>query len=81
MTNFTENYLNQLDEAFVGDTHRTTVNGIEFQYWPDFKYRCSLAKNLKTGEIAKISGSGYIHQDLTVRKAIARVFRLPSFRK
>ena len=59
----------------------TTVNGITFEYWGDFVRRATMARNTETGEIKAISSSGYISNDLTVRKAIALVFHLPTFRK
>lgn len=62
-------------------TYTTTVQGIPFSYKADFIKRGTLATNEVTGETKQISFSGYIHKDLTVRKAIAAVFGLPSFRK
>lgn len=62
-------------------TYTATVQGIPFSYKADFIKRGALATNEVTGETKQISFSGYIHKDLTVRKAIAAVFGLPSFRK
>ena len=59
----------------------TTVAGIDFEYWGDFVYRGTIARNLTTGEQKPISGSGYVSNELTVRKAIAQAFQLPTFRK
>lgn len=59
----------------------TTVNGIKFEVWSDFVARATFARNTETGEEKPISNSGYIHNDLTVRKAIAFRFQLPTFRK
>lgn len=59
----------------------TTVNGIKFEVWSDFVARATFARNTDTGEEKSISSSGYIHNDLTVRKAIAVRFQLPTFRK
>lgn len=56
------------------------VNGLHFQVWSDFGYRCTSACCLETGEAKVIHSSGYIHKDLTVRKAIAACFSLPTFR-
>lgn len=58
-----------------------TVNGIEFEVYSDFLKRGTYATNKQTGETKQIQGKGYIHKDLTVRKAIAQVFQLPTFRK
>lgn len=62
-------------------TYTTTVQGIPFSYKADFIKRGTLTTNEVTGGTKQISFSGYIHKDLTVRKAIAAVFGLPSFRK
>lgn len=59
----------------------TTINGIEFEYYSDFIARATFARNTQTGVTKKIRGGGYIHKDLTVRKAIAQVFGLQTFRK
>lgn len=64
-----------------GQTHTTTVQGITFSYFSDFGYRGTFAINEATGETKQISSQGYIHKDLTVRKAIAASFGLSSFRK
>ena len=64
-----------------GNTHSTTIQGNPFTYFSDFGYRGTFAINEVTGEIRQISFSGYIHKDLTVRKAIAASFGLTSFRK
>lgn len=65
----------------TGTINTTTVNGIRFEFWSDFIMRATFAKNLETGEIKEIHGSGYIHKDLTARKAISYAFHLPTFRK
>ncbi len=59
----------------------TTVNGIEFEVYSDFIKRGTFATNRQTGETKQIQGNGYLHNDLTVRKAIALVFHLQTFRK
>ena len=60
---------------------KTTVQGVEYEVWGDFFARATFAKNVVTGEIKRISSSGYISNDLTVRKAIAVFFNHVSFRK
>lgn len=59
----------------------TTVCGTEYQVYSDFIKRATIAVNTATGENKVIKSSGYIHNDLTVRKAIALIFGLESFRK
>ena len=65
----------------TGTIRTTTVNKQEFAFWADFIRRGTMAKNVATGETKQISSSGYVHKDLTVRKAIASKFGLPTFRK
>lgn len=57
-----------------------TVMGSEYKVWSDFIARGTFAENCD-GQVKQISWSGYVHNDLTVRKAIASVFGLASFRK
>ena len=64
-----------------GTVRTTTVNGINFEVWSDFIRRGTFAMNIKTGEVKQISFSGYIHADLTTRKAIANTFGIATFRK
>lgn len=59
----------------------TTVNGTKYEVWSDFNARGTFAKNTVTGEEKQLCGSGYIHNDLTVRKAIAARFNEKTFRK
>lgn len=56
------------------------VEGRSYEVWSDFIARATFAK-APNGEIKKLCGSGYIHNDLTVRKAIANVFGHKTFRK
>lgn len=58
----------------------TTVQGKQYKIYDDFIKRCTLAED-ENGTIKPISASGYISNDLTVRKAIARHFGHISFRK
>jgi hypothetical protein len=65
-------------------TNSTTnrgVGGQTFETYSDFSKRGTFARNTETGEVRQISWSGYIRNDLTVRKAIARAFNLSTFRK
>lgn len=63
-----------------GTVRTTTVNGKEFKVWSDF-IACGTFAEDSEGNIKQISGGSYISNDLTVRKAIALVFKLPTFRK
>lgn len=56
------------------------VQGIEFVVYSDFIARATFAENTETGEVKAISSSGYLSNDLSIRKAIARRFGLASFR-
>lgn len=56
------------------------VAGKQYKVWSDFMVRGTFAED-ENGTVKKLCGSGYIHNDLTVRKAIACAFRLPTFRK
>lgn len=58
----------------------TKVNGQTYKVWSDFCKRGTFAEN-ENGEVKQLCGSGYIHNDLTVRKAIAAVYGLKTFRK
>lgn len=64
----------------TGNIRTTTVQGAIYEVWSDYFNRCTYAKNAD-GVTKAISNSGYIHNDLTVRKAIACVFGHSSFRK
>lgn len=59
----------------------TMVQNIMFDYWGDTFDRCTYARNCETKEIKVIKHSGYLTNDLSVRKAIANAFGLESFRK
>lgn len=61
-------------------TREAIVNGKTFKVWSDFIMRGTFAED-ENGTVKQISYSGYIRNDLTVRKAIATAFNLPTFRK
>lgn len=61
-------------------TRTTHVNGKKFEVWGDFIKRGTFAKD-ENGTVKQLSASGYISNDLTVRKAIAIKFGLSTFRK
>lgn len=58
----------------------TTVQGETYTVWDNYMKRGTFAQN-EAGEVKQIKHSGYITNDLTVRKAIAASFNLKSFRK
>lgn len=63
-----------------GQVRICTVMGKQYKVWSDFIKRGSFAED-SDGVVKQISWSGYIHNDLTVRKAIAGAFGLTSFKK
>lgn len=58
----------------------TNVQGTEFRVYSDFIARATYAENTETGEVKVIKSSGYLSNDLSIRKAIACCFGLASFR-
>lgn len=60
---------------------QTTVNGKKYNYWGDSIKRAEIAEDVETGEVKAIRYNGYLSNDLSVRKAIAITFGLPTFRK
>ena len=59
---------------------KTIVAGKTFKVWADYIIRGMLAED-ESGNVKKIHGSGYLNNDLTIRKAIANSFGLTTFRK
>lgn len=64
----------------IGDLRETTVEGHTYKYWGDTYFRGMYAED-ENGIIRMIHSSGYITNDLTVRKAIAATFGHDTFRK
>lgn len=62
------------------NTRTTTVAGKTYTVWSDFVKRGTFAAD-EEGNEKQLRGSGYIHNELTVRKAIAIAYNLPTFRK
>ena len=60
------------------DTYR--VNGRLFMVWSDFRMRATYAQDLGSLSTRTLSRNGYISNELTVRKAIARAYGMNSFR-
>lgn len=65
----------------TGTIKTTTVMGVTYEVWSDFIKRATFAKNIDTQEIKKIHGSGYLKNDLSIRKAISMAYETESFRK
>lgn len=53
----------------------------KINYWADIIERAEIAEDIETGEVKAIRYNGYLSNDLSVRKAIAMTFGLPTFRK
>lgn len=51
-----------------------------FKVWADFIQRGMFAED-ENGTVKMIHSSGYLNNELTIRKAIANTFGLESFRK
>ena len=61
-------------------SHEVTVNGNKYKVWSDDNSKGTFAED-KNGKVLPISSSGYIHKDLTVRKAIANTFKEDTYRE
>ncbi len=59
---------------------KTTVDGKVFEVWSDFIKKATFAKD-ENGDVKAIKTGGYLHNDLSIRKAIANTFNLKTFRK
>ena len=59
----------------------TQVCGISFTTYDDFIERATFAIDNNTGITKAIKRNGYLGNDMSIRKAIATVFGLPTFRK
>jgi hypothetical protein len=69
-----------MEHSIIGTKRMVTVNSKEYEVFSDFIQRATFAISEDGAEKA-IKRSGYIHNELTVRKAIALAFGLESFRK
>jgi hypothetical protein len=63
-----------------GSIKNITVGGKVYKVWSDFIMRATYAEN-ENGVVKRIKDSGYLSNELTIRKAIAIFFGLTSFRK
>lgn len=64
----------------IGTVKNITVGGKVYKVWSDFIMRATYAEN-ENGEVKSIKSSGYLSNELSIRKAIAIFFGLASFRK
>ena len=64
----------------TGTIKMITVQGKEYKVWSDYIMRGTYAED-ENGVKKMIRGSGYLSNELSIRKAIACAFCLPSFRK
>lgn len=64
----------------TGTIKNITVGGKIYKVWSDFRMRSTYAEN-ENGEIKTIKSSGYLSNELSIRKAIAICFGLASFKK
>ena len=64
----------------TGTIKNITVGGKVYKVWSDFRMRATYAEN-ENGEVKRIKSSGYLNNELSIRKAIAICFGLASFRK
>lgn len=62
-------------------TEQHTVAGKSFTVYSDIILRGTFATNDQTGEVKQIKSSGYLSNELSIRKAIAQAFKLDTFRK
>lgn len=63
-----------------GKTTIHQVAGRIYEVWSDFIERATFSRD-EDGTIKRLCRGGYIHNDLTVRKAIALAYGAPTFRK
>lgn len=63
-----------------GQAKEVVVGGKSYKVWSDFIMRSTYAES-ESGEVKKIKDSGYLSNELSIRKAIAIFFGLASFRK
>lgn len=75
------NGIIEREETKMRSTERkTTIKGKEYKVWSDFIIRGTFAED-ENGVTKCIRSSGYLSNDLAIRKAIARAYALTSFRK
>lgn len=59
----------------------TTVNGKTYYVVSDSFLRSTKARDILTGETKTLREGGYLTNNLSIRKAIASAFGLPTFKK
>ena len=81
MRKLTQSALERLEAKFRRDGKETMVNGERYVFVSSRYLIGTFAKRISDGRIEQISRGRYISSDLTVRKAIAGYFGLPTFRR
>ncbi len=81
MKKLTRSALDRLEAKFRSAGKETMVNGELFVFAPSRYLIGTFAKRISDGRIEQLSKGRYISSDLTVRKAIAGYFGLPTFRR
>ena len=74
-------YQEEIEKALAKSSTVATVNGEDFIVASSFIARGTFAKRVSDGDIRQICGSGYISNELTIRKEIALRYGLPTFRR
>lgn len=70
----------QEDKTMIGTVTMHQVQGKQYKVWSDFNMRATYAED-ENGKVKCLRGSGYLSNDLTIRKAIALCWDLKSCRK
>ena len=78
---FSPLYQSEIENALSQSNKIATVNGEDFIVASSYIAIGTFAKRVSDGDIRQLCGSGYISNDLTIRKEIALRYGLPTFRK
>ena len=81
MRKLTQSAIERLEAKFRSAGTETMVNGERFVFVSSRYLLGTFAQRVSDGRIEQISKGRYISSDLTVRKAIAGYFGLPTFRR
>ena len=74
-------YQEEIERVLSKSSTIATVNGEDFIVASSYIAIGTFAKRVSDGDIRQLCGSGYISNDLTIRKEIALRYGLPTFRK
>ena len=78
---FSPLYQSEIENAISKSNKIATVNGEDFIVASSYIAIGTFAKRVSDEDIRQLCGSGYISNDLTIRKEIALRYGLPTFRK